>query len=128
MDNMQVLSTMGTAMILIFAVMAAAYWIDATRWSAYARSLPLGPEKEKAEGIRDSAETTFRAAIGCMLYALLVMVIPLYLQKEKLAAICKYLMLVPFVTLILMCIRYVMKRYIVPIDFNYPREDIEKQV
>jgi len=119
---------MGTAMILIFAVMAAAYWIDATRWSAHARSLPLGPEKEKAEGIRDNAEATFKAAIGCMLYALLVMVIPLYLQNEKLAAICKYLMLGPFVTLILMCIRYVMKRYIVPIDLNYPREDIEKQV
>ena len=122
MDDLQIISTVGTNMFIAFTVMAAAYWIDATRWSKHSQSLPPGPEKDKAQSIRRTAENLFRWSVGCMLAAIVCMVLPLYLHVHALVLVCKYLILVLFLFLVGICVRYVMKIYFVPVDLNYPED------
>ncbi len=118
MDDLQIICTVGTNMFVAFTVMAAAYWSDAARWSKHVQLLLPGPEKDKAQCIRQTAENLFRWSVGCMLTAIICMVLPLYLQFPAIVRVCKFLILILFLGLVGICARYVMRIYFVPLDLN----------
>lgn len=101
--------------LIVYTILSTAYWSDAGRWGDKIKNLPE-EERKRAKRNRKNAEKLFKLCTIFMLYTLIIAVIPFYISNNRIEEICKWLLLPPFLLLIIMFSIFLSGKYFVDID------------
>lgn len=116
MSTLNSISVVGGIIFLAYVIISSTYWADAARWADKIKTLLEGDEKERARKNRKRAEKLFNLCTGTAVFTIILTVIPVYFQNEIVATVCKWLLLIPLIAIIALCIQYATGRYFVDID------------
>ena len=106
---------LGGIIFLAYTIMAAAYWTESGRWSDKAERTPDEGLKQRYLTLADRAERTFKVSTIMMVFTIMLVVVPFYVQAAVCTIICKWLLLAPLAGILIMSFRYMAGRYVIPL-------------
>jgi len=117
MADISSLNIVSGVITLAYVIMAGAYWQEAGRW---ADKIPLlqGFESEMAIKFRNRSERIFKLCTACVVFTIILTILPIYFSNNTVVLVCKYLILIPLIGIIVFCLRYTFGRYWVDIDIK----------
>lgn len=116
MNTLDSVTFVGGLVFTIYVVFASAYWSEAARWADKIAKLSDEAALARARQNRTWAERVFRLATGLAVLTLVLTVLPVYFPGTTVGLICKWLLLIPLISMITLFVRYASGIYLVSID------------
>jgi len=115
MQDASIVFQMGALLLIVYSILASAYYNDAARWSERVGLFDEDSEKQRATRNRKRAEDMFRWCSAFMAVAVVCAILPVYVPIRIAWVAAKWVLLLPFATLLYACLRYLARRYWVEI-------------
>ena len=118
MTTINSVTFVGGLVFMAYIIFAGAYWAEAARWADKVMHLPDKETRAKARENRRRAEQIFRLCTGIAVVTIVIIILPVYIPNEALAAVCKWILLAPLAAMVILCLRYTRGNYFLPIDLD----------
>lgn len=113
MDDKAVVFQIGGWLVTVYVVLAAAYYAEAVRWNKGTGKSNDKSRTPTSEKNSRRAEKLFRVCCAIIAITVVCVTLPHYADPVAVGIWCRWALLLPVVGLVVMCVVYVLGKYVV---------------